>query len=301
MELFKDTAGSATANAWHGIASDLSVTVVRVERTIEDELEELYQRIFDVAAQRRALKQALCIAFKDKCGFDSDVVDEAMGHDSADERAIAKKLLNSMLDDEARKRIGINVDVAVDGYDLHERFMNKIEEAYNKRNSYHRQEKEEAETPIPRLDIRGAIAYLRETYGGSNGEKTRIEQVVRTFKDALRLDRNSFEVKAGKVNLDFNVYSSDWELERGSYGSGAKEVLLKMVHGFEELFAHFEEPVPGGLLGFKHSIRHAGPANSYELGQAFKIRTFKSHVRLTMTEGLAEKLREFVSEYSTEN
>jgi hypothetical protein len=141
MDLFDGPQSEDTDNARLDIDSSEPASTVKVETTIEDDLEALYQQIFDVATQRRALKDELAKAFKDKCGFDPSAVDEAMGHDNADERKIAKELLTSMLGQDARKRIGINAAVAVDTHELNELFMEPIDEAHNRRYSHYRRDR----------------------------------------------------------------------------------------------------------------------------------------------------------------
>ena len=266
--------------------------------SLEDELVRVYNRIFEVAEQRARLSLELKNDFIVNVGFGESVIEEALCDDKIDELSIAKDILRSLISPTARMMLGINSDVDISSYDDFEQFLNPLIEAKESLRRSLYSDDVKSHISIPRLDIRSVIAFLKEKYAGDAGEVQRIGQVVAALRNALDLDRTPFDIKSGKATIEFHTYCSDYYARRGEYDSEVYRKLGCIASGLVEMYIHFGEEIPHDLGSFRNMVRHVRSAETWELGRAIKLRTFKQHMRLTMTEGVAEKLREFLVEYS---
>lgn len=268
---------------------------------VEDELIRLYDQLFVVAEQRRKLLADLRAAFNAEVGFGVDAANAGMADDDMDEGRVARALMSSMLTAEGRRRLGINPLVSVDTSEFYSRFAEPIKDASNaRRGRFFGKPSDDEESnvgPLPRLDVRGAVAYLRSNYGGQVGERHLLGQVAAALYSDLHLDRQEFEVARGKVQIETRLYSQ--YLDRGRYDYSGRERLYKIVDGLCKIYDHFDEAVPPALLAFRQNIEAAGPGMTFDLGPALKLRTFKEHIRLTMAAGFAEQLRLFLVEFRT--
>jgi hypothetical protein len=296
MELF-DVCEAAVQHVMSPCKSEAAQGVHSpVELSLEDRLVALYDKIFTVAQAQTALRQELMDEFSASVGFCDGAPADHLKSTDVDEIKLARRILDEMTTEAGRAVLGLNRSVQIDHYNFHETFLQPLQEANESRRGRYRMS-EDDNKPLPRLDVHAAIAYLRSTYGGVSGEHQRLVQVASALSHDLDLRRQKFCASNGKVVLEVRVYVSSWQLDRGEYDRDNQHKLAKLADGFMEVFRHFNEDVPYQLIEFRNCFNSIGPAQTYEMAPALKLRTFKGHYRLTMTEGFAEKLREFITEF----
>ena len=267
------------------------------KRTLEDDLKRAYEDLFTERDARKARLEQMRRGIEDTAGICDRMADVAFGDEFA-LAAVEKCILEDLTDGKGRAYLGLNPDVEINTYELEAKYLRPLEELRRSRPLRTRRQSEadfQAQTamPEPKLDIAGLIAELQAKYGGAPGRAIRLGQVVSSLMTSLSLGGTEFEVVAGKVSLNLHAYG----IGHGpGYSYNTKDTLYRIASGFEAMLEELDEPVSQGLREFKmRGIDGARAGDKQDLSADLCFRFFKSHIRLHMSAGFAEKLREFIA------
>ena len=266
-------------------------------RTLEEDLTRAYEELFTERDARKARMDQIRRGIEDTAGICDRMADVAFGAEFA-LAAVEKCILEDLTDGKGRAYLGLNPDCEINTYELEAKFLRPLEEVRRSRPLRSRRQSEndfQAQTamPEPKLDISGLIGELRARYGGAQGRVIRLGQVVSSLMTSLSLGGTEFEVVAGKVSLNLHAY----DIGHGpGYSYSTKDTLYRIASGFEAMLDELDEAVPQGLREFKtRGIDSARAGDKHDLSADLCFRFFKSHIRLIMSAGFAEKLREFIA------
>ncbi len=266
-------------------------------------LTRAYDAMFVERDRRSAELNRIRSSLTAESGLPMDMVDAGLSS-YLNEPEMASSILRALLSDAGKRALRLNEHCQIPYRDLHEEFVGPIEEAARGGSWCSRTRRmseaellQYASKNLPRLDIKGLVGALVSTYGGKAGEAFRLSQLAQKVFDDLSLERARFDIKAGKVELQVQIYGSREPKENYDTGVHESEILrfAEIISIIVSQSSKYEGAV---LLNDVHAYRgHISPGMRIPVGKEAYVKTFQSHYRVVMTHAMADHLRAFIAEH----
>jgi hypothetical protein len=276
----------------------------RAER-LGGELQDLYELLFLEQKARNTSLGPIHRRFQRVSNLGSEALSSFRA--TVNDHEVARQMVEELCSPSGRALLGISPKVEIDTYELKKFALKGFEERsernhtffYQRRMSERRglaRSEQEEEKPVE-FDLRAACRWLVERYAGDAGVRLERGQVAKKLVQELRLERNSCEVKNGRVEFDL------WFRLEG-YGqheptTATRQTVANICAGLSEVYTERGEEPPAALKHFAVSQMEA--SSTYQLGPDVKLRTFVEKAKLVMSQRLADMLREFIATYSSAN
>jgi hypothetical protein len=275
-----------------------------------DSAEVLIARLYEAViaeSDLRAKRNAAMVAWaKANAGGFTGLVGEFLAQ-RLDEGKLAEVVLDHMVSGYGRAALGLNMDCTIDKHDIRETFVYPVVQDIEARGGSTRSRRNYRgsdfdETAIPcdpkppkRLDVAGIASFLREHFGGAQGNAKRLSEVANTLVCELGLKGKELISVRGKVKLEIRAFVSSYSWDNGQYCDGTQRSFSKLLGAFVEMHDAIDQPIDGNLRYLATTNQKwMTPGTSHILTQKMSARLFKSKVEFTMTESLADMIRVFV-------
>lgn len=277
----------------------------RAER-LGGELQDLYELLFTEQKARNMSLGPIYRRFQRVSNLGSEALSSFRA--TVNDHEVARQMVEELCSTSGRTLLGISPKVEVDTYELKKFALKGFEERSERNHTFFyqrrmserrglaRRDHDEEEKPVE-FNLRAVCRWLVERYAGDAGVRLERCQVAKKLVQELRLERNSCEVKNGRVEFDL------WfRLE--SYGqheptTATRQTIANICAGLSEVYSERGEDAPVALKHFAVSQMEA--SSTYQLGPDVKLRTFVEKAKLAMSQRLADMLREFIATYSSVN
>lgn len=287
------------------LVEDPADLIARAER-LGGELQDLYELLFTEQKARNTSLGPIYRRFQRVSNLGSEALSSFRA--TVNDHEVARQMVEELCSASGRTLLGISPKVEIDTYELKKFALKGFEERSERNHTFFyqrrmserrglaRKEHDEEEKPVE-FDLRAVCRWLVERYAGDAGVRLERRQVAKKLVQELRLERNSCEVKNGRVELDL------WfRLE--SYGqheptTATRQTVANICAGLSEVYSEHGEDAPVALKHFAVSQMEA--SSTYQLGPDVKLRTFVEKAKLAMSQRLADMLREFIATYSSVN
>lgn len=285
------------------LAEDPADLNARAER-LGGELQELYELLFKEQKARNISLGPIYRRFQRVSNLGSEALSSFRA--TVNDHEVARQLVEELCSTSGRALLGISPKVEIETYELKKFALKGFEERSERNHTFFyqrrmserrglaRKEHDEEEKPVE-FDLRAVCRWLVERYAGDAGVRLERGQVAKKLVQELRLERNSCEVKNGRVEFDL------WFRLEG-YGqheptTATRQTIATICAGLSEVYVERGEEPPVALKHFAVSQMEA--SSSYQLGPDVKLRTFVEKAKLAMSQRLADMLREFIATYSS--
>lgn len=275
----------------------------RAER-LGGELQDLYELLFLEQKARNTSLGPIYRRFQRVSNLGSEALSSFRA--TVNDHEVARQMVEELCSTSGRALLGISPKVEIDTYELKKFALKGFEERSERNHTFFyqrrmserrglaRKEHDEEEKPVE-FDLRAVCRWLVERYAGDAGVRLERGQVAKKLVQELRLERNSCEVKNGRVEFDL------WFRLEG-YGqheptTATRQTIATICAGLSEVYIERGEEPPVALKHFAVSQMEA--SSTYQLGPDVKLRTFVEKAKLAMSQRLADMLREFIATYSS--